>query len=58
MKLKTFYEVRHCGRSKKFDKLEDAARHGDALRKLGYVVTLNMITVSAFNSITTQIYKI
>ena len=53
----TYYEVRHCGRSKKFDDLEQAAKHGDALRKLGYSVTLNMVTVNALNSVTVQIYK-
>ena len=56
--MKTYYEIRHCGRSKRFDNLETAARHGDALSKLGYHVTLNMVTVSAFSTITTQIYKI
>ena len=56
--MSTYYEIKHCGRSKKFEKLDEAARHGDALRKLGYHVTLNMVTVSAFSTITTQIYKI
>ena len=56
--MKTYYEIKHCGRTKRFDRLDEAAKHGDALSKLGYKVTLNMVTVSAYSTIVTQIYKI
>ncbi len=54
----TKYEIKHCGRSKSFDKLEDACRHGTALEKLGYNVTLNMVTHSLYGTtISTTIYQ-
>ena len=55
--MKTIYEVKHCGRSKKFERLEDATKHGKALEDLGYKVTLNMITISLYNTITILIYR-
>ena len=53
----TKYEIRQSGRSKSFDKLEDAIKHGSALEKLGYIVTLNMVTYSLYSTISTTIYK-
>ncbi len=53
----TKYEIKHCGKSKSFDKLEDALNHGVALEKLGYNVTLNMVTHSLYATISTTIYQ-
>lgn len=51
------YEIKHCGKSKIFDKLEDALNHGVALEKLGYNVILNMVTHSLYTTISTTIYQ-
>lgn len=51
------YEIKHCGRSKNFERLEDACKHGVALEKLGYNVTLNMVTHSLYATISTTIYQ-
>ncbi len=53
----TKYEIKHCGRSKSFDKLEDACKHGTALEKLGYAIVLNMVTHSLYATISTTIYQ-
>lgn len=52
----TKYYIKHCGRSKSFDKLEDACKHGVALEKLGYAVTLNIVTYSLYFTVSTTIY--
>ena len=53
----TKYEIKHSGRSKSFDSLEEACKHGVALEKLGYIVTLNMVTYSLYSTISTTIYQ-
>lgn len=51
------YEIKYSGRSKRFDSLEEACKHGVALEKLGYIVTLNMVTYSLYSTISTTIYQ-
>ena len=53
----TKYEIKHSGRSKSFDSLEEACNHGIALEKLGYKVTLNMVTYSLYSTISITIYQ-
>lgn len=53
----TKYEVKHCGRSKKFDTEEKAMQFGIALEKLGYSVKVYMLTISLYSELKVQIYQ-
>ena len=51
------FEVKHAGKSRKFDSFEEAIKFGIALEKLGYAVQVNVITYSLYTTITTQLYE-
>lgn len=53
----TKYEIKHFGGAKSFDRLEDACKHGVLLEKLGYAVTLSMVTYGLYSKINIIIYQ-
>ena len=57
MKMIIKFEVKHAGKSRKFDSFEEAIKFGIALEKLGYAVQVNVITYSLYTTITTQLYE-
>ena len=55
--MKTIYEVRHCGRSKKIDNQIEALRHGKALSDLGYYTKVYLIKISIYTEQRVLIYQ-
>ena len=54
--MKIQYEIKHCGKSKKFDNLEEAVKFGSALEKIGYKITLNKIINTVYTTLIETLY--
>ena len=55
--MKTYYEVKHCGKTRRFDNEEKAMSFGLALEKLGYSVKIYLVTVSLYAELKVIIYQ-
>lgn len=53
----TKFEVKHHGKSRRFESFEEAIKFAISLEKLGYKVQVNVITYSLYTTITTQLYE-
>ena len=55
--MKQWYEVKHRGRTKKFDNVQDAFKFAGALEVVGYDVEVLVVTVTLYTTITTTLYQ-
>ena len=55
--MKQWYEVKHRGRTKKFDNAQEAFKLAGALESVGYEVEVVLITLSIYTTTTTILYQ-
>lgn len=55
--MKMWYEVKHKGKTKKFENERDSFKFAGALEVFGYDVEVLVVTVTLYTTITTTLYK-
>lgn len=57
LKMRDFYEVIHCNKTKYFEEKEPAIQHAQALETLGYPVEVKLVVLDLFIESKVTVYK-